>query len=91
MPIGMDTISEVDIFESIELNDHVGCSYGDCDREATHMLECPEDKAAETICKEHAMVFQIVGQTLPNEVITFDNTCGHSPKISECQILPLAK
>jgi len=91
--LDMKTISEIEIFEQLEgLDDHVGCSYNDCDKPASHFLVCGEEgcDAAETICNLHTLELlmgQIMSQT---ETITFDNTCGHNPVIAECEIKPMA-
>lgn len=87
----VDISVATDIFANIDLNEKVECSYTDCDVEATHMLQCPEDKSCETMCDEHTQETMLARATIPGYRITFDNTCGHSPLALECEILPLAK
>ena len=82
---------ETNIFSDTDLDDRVDCSYTDCDVEATHMLQCPEDQMCETMCQLHTEETALVKILSPFYSITFDNTCGHSPAIGDCNILPLVK
>jgi len=91
MSTGIDTVSETELFQSLDLDEHVECSYDGCDATATHMLECPEDKAAETICPQHAVMFRLLAITDPDQTIHFNHSCGHWNKFGECQIIPLTK
>jgi len=88
----METISEVEIFAELEnLDDHVGCSYNDCDKPAVNFLVCGEEgcDAAETICAHHSLLLLVVQMSSTTATITFDNTCGHEPFIHECDIKPM--
>lgn len=92
--LDIETVADIEIFEQLEgLDDHVGCSYTDCDQTATSFLVCGEDScdAAETICKEHTLVFLITQLHSTVARITFDNTCKHEPLIHMCEIRPMAK
>ncbi len=80
-----------EIFANIDLSDKVDCSYTDCEQEATHMLQCPEDSSCETMCREHTEEAVMTKLLMPDFQIIFDNTCGHTPKMGDCEILPLAK
>ena len=87
-----DTVSDIDILEELEgLDDHVGCSYEQCDRSAVNFLICgiQDCDAAETICAEHTVRFLIIQLVSKTDTITFNHTCGHEPLICECQIKPM--
>lgn len=80
--------SDLEILNEIFNQDSLPCSYGDCQQEATHILVCAQCKIGkETLCAEHAQTLkQGAG---PFDVILFNETCGHSPLILACPLLPI--
>ena len=90
-PSGADIDTSTEIFNDLNLNWDVPCSYTDCDIEATHFLVCPEDGMRETMCTPHTIVTKLMQVEAPDETIVFDNSCGHHPKAKDCKITPMGK
>ncbi len=87
----IDTTTDLEsqIFESLNLEDNVPCSWSECELEAVSLLKCPQCGAAETMCDPHT-VEVLVGQKMwPTAIITFDNTCLHQNKYKDCKVMPL--
>lgn len=77
--------TEILQFLEFEHNDPTKCEFGDCPKDATDMIVCKCTEGMESICGEHAKVFE----DAPEYSLFFDHTCGHSVYAGECTILPL--
>jgi len=88
---GIDTVSETELFESLNLSDKVECSFSDCTLEAVSMLKCPEDESCETMCNPHTQITLNIQHLAPDELIVFDGTCGHQVRYGDCTVVPLGK
>lgn len=88
-PIGIDTVADTELFEFLAFEPNVSCSYDGCTNEAVNMLQCSEKDGNETICVLHTVQIAIIQSIDPESTIHFNETCGHQPKLSDCQIIPL--
>lgn len=73
--------TDISVFEEFLSGDTEPCSLNGCDHPAAWFLMCPYDRSAETVCSMHRRELL----TWPkDEVIRFDQTCGHSPDMGSC-------
>jgi hypothetical protein len=82
---------DIDIAKLFDgIGDSLPCDFTDCENDGTHFLICGICKEShETMCTEHTADVIMVQTQYPEATIKFDQTCGHSPKFSECEIRPI--
>lgn len=79
--------SDLEILNEILDQESLPCSYEQCENEATHLLQCAAcGVGKETLCSPHAVELRQAGEWV---TITFNETCGHTPFIVECPLLPI--
>lgn len=84
MSAAVDTEIE-ELIKHLDFDAEVPCSYSECERVAAWMLLCPCGEGAETVCNYHQQAFRATVFANPNVAITFNQTCGHTPRIGECK------
>jgi len=80
--------NDVELIMMMEFEPEVPCSVHPCATEAAWYLICPYDKAVETVCQAHRDWMLSWDE---DEMITFDETCKHSPNIGDCGWEPFKK
>lgn len=89
MSTALDIDIDSDLMKELEsLDDSVKCSFVDCDKDATHILRCPCFEGNETMCSPHTASVR-EGQSVKTAVIVFNETCGHTVRLSDCAILSI--
>jgi hypothetical protein len=76
---------EIQNMEAFEFDQTEPCSFP-CENVATWYLLCPYDRNAEPLCDEHRAILLAWDD---DEVITFNETCNHSPDIASCAWEPI--
>ncbi len=92
----IDTTSETDILEALDFEESPpNCDFTDCESEAKAKLVCgacgvgTPGGGLELMCIEHTVGVALTQQMHPEEPIRFDQTCGHTPELGNCVIVPL--
>lgn len=73
------------------LGDSVECSFSGCEEQAVALLRCPCTLGSETMCGGHTIYVRAwqLTEAARKELITFNETCLHSPPVTDCIIVPI--